>query len=146
MAKKAKKKRVWVLQAMVFSALRRAFRTYPPYKETLDEGKEEYYVDSKKGKKLRRVRFKCEKCNKKYARANIAIDHIVPVIDVAGVAKRPNGQPDFNEYIDRLYCAKSNLQRLCLTCHKAKSKEENKQRLTIKKNNSATTPTRKGKK
>jgi 5-methylcytosine-specific restriction endonuclease McrA len=143
MAKKAKKKRVWVLQAMVFSVLRRAFRMYPPYKETLDDAKEEYYVDSKKGKKMRRVRFKCAKCSKKYARTNIAVDHIIPVVDFTGVAKQEDDTPDFNIYIKRLYCARKNLQILCLPCHKAKTKDEGKQRTASK---TTTKPTRKGSK
>jgi hypothetical protein len=144
MAKKAKK-RVWVLQAMVFSALRRAFRTYPPYKETLDDAKEEYYIDSKKGKKLRRVRFRCNKCGKKYARTNVAVDHRIPVVDFTGVAKQEDGETDFNIYIKRLYCARGNLQILCLPCHKEKTKDEGKQR-TASKTTTKIQPTRKGKK
>jgi hypothetical protein len=145
MAKKAKKKE-WVLQAAIFSMLRRGFRTFPPYKETLDEAKEVYFIKSKKGKQLRRVRFRCTTCKQKFARANIVVDHVEPVISVTGVAQQLNGQPDFNKYIDRLYCAKSNLQAICKTCHTAKSNAENKLRREAKKPKTTTKPTRKGSK
>jgi 5-methylcytosine-specific restriction endonuclease McrA len=133
MVKKAKKKREWVLQAAVFSALRRIFRTYPPYREVLDEAKEEYYVNSKKGTKMRRVRFACNHCGNKYARKGIAIDHITPVVDLSGLAKQPDGEVDFNVYIKRLFCPKSNLQSLCKKCHAVKSASEGKVRAKLRK-------------
>lgn len=133
MVKKAKKKRVWVLQAAVFSALRRIFRTYPPYRETLDEAKEEYFVASKKGTKMRRVRFACNKCGKKYARKGVSIDHDSPVIQVTGSPRQPNGEIDYNVYIDRLFCTKDNLNCLCNKCHKEKSAIEVKQRAKFRK-------------
>lgn len=133
MVKKAKKKSGWVLQATVFSALRRSFRTYPPYKETLEASKEEYYINSKKGTKMRRVRFVCNSCGNKYSRKGVAIDHIQPVIDLAGVARQPDGEVDFNVYIKRLFCPKSNLQTICKKCHTEKSAAEGKLRAKLRK-------------
>lgn len=121
-------KRRWVLQAAVFSALRRIFRTYPPYSNVRNRAKEEFYIKSKKGKSLRRVRFKCEMCGKKYSSKNVAVDHIEPVIGISGLKRQPNGDPDFNVYIARLFCSEENLQLLCSPCHANKSKNENKQR------------------
>lgn len=122
------KKRKWVLQAAVFSALRRIFRTYPPYNEVRNRAKEVYYVKSKKGKDLKRVRFKCESCGGKYAAKNVAIDHVESVVPVTGLPTQTNGDPDFNVYIKRLFCGIDNLQLLCKKCHADKSKNENKQR------------------
>lgn len=49
---------------------------------------------------------------------NIFVDHIDPIVD-------PNiGFTSFDDYIDRLYCEKDNLQLLCGECHDKKSLEE----------------------
>jgi hypothetical protein len=54
----------------------------------------------------------------------MAVDHIDPVVSVN------DGFQDWNEFIARLWCDKSNLQRVCDTCHDKKTAEERIARLT----------------
>lgn len=111
----------------MYSALRRAHRNSPEYRDTLKAAKYEYFIDSKKGKKLRRVHFQCAQCKERYSRKQVFVDHISPVID-------PNtGKVDFNTYISRLFCGKLGLQILHKTCHDVKTKIENALRRKIKK-------------
>jgi len=49
---------------------------------------------------------------------NIFVDHIVPIVDPA------LGFISWDSVIERMFCDSSNLQLLCLKCHKAKSQEE----------------------
>lgn len=128
-----KKKKTWALQPAIYSALRRNFRTYPAYSETLKEAKREYFIKSKKGKPLRRVKFLCCECLKEVSQKEIRVDHVDPVVPIEGIPLQNNGLPDFNTYIDRLYCNKSNLQCICKSCHDLKSKQENKARKESKK-------------
>lgn len=126
------KKKQFVIQAKVFAALRKVFKSYPFYKEILNECKEEYFEKSKHGKDLRRVHFKCSICNNFFKKPEFVVDHIEPVIPVEGLPQRGN-LPDFNVYAERLFCEKENLQGICKTCHDKKSKEENKERRNLKK-------------
>lgn len=119
-------KRVWNLQAAVYSALRRAHRNSPEYHQALKNAKSDFYIPSKKGKPMRRVHFQCIKCGSKNSRKTVAVDHKEPVVEVTGKA-------DFNTYISRLFCGIKGLQILCKVCHDAKSKEENRQRRIHKK-------------
>lgn len=64
------------------------------------------------------VQYSCQACLKWFASKEISIDHIVPVIPVDGTFT------DWNTFVERLCCAKDNLQRLCSTCHLAKSNHE----------------------
>lgn len=71
--------------------------------------------------------YKCAHCQGEFTSTNIEVDHINPVVD-------PKiGFVDWNTYITRLFCEKSNYQALCKTCHKIKSAQEKKER---KKNES----------
>lgn len=120
----SKKPYKWVEQAVVISAMRRAFRRYPAYKQCLDNAKTEYFTPSKHGKQLRRVQFECAGCHEKLQRKQVAVDHISSVIDTNV------GFVDYDTYAKRLFCNLENLQVLCnlgpLSCHKIKTKAENK--------------------
>ncbi len=49
---------------------------------------------------------------------NIFVDHIVPIVD-------PHiGFTNWDDYINRIFCEKDNLQLLCGECHDKKSVEE----------------------
>jgi len=116
----------WSLEAAIYSALRRAHRNSPEYREALKLAKEEYFIKSKKGKDLRRVRFKCKTCGEANNRKLVNIDQKLSVIPIIG-------KTDFNDYISRLFCGVNGLQILCKRCHNEKSKQENKQRREYKK-------------
>lgn len=114
----SKKPYKWVEQAVVISAMRRAFRRYPAYKQCLDNAKTEYFIPSKHGKKLRRVQFECTSCHSQNSRKLIEVDHVASVVDPT------TGFVDYNTYALRLFCNLDNLAVLCKTCHKTKSKQE----------------------
>jgi hypothetical protein len=139
MAIEGKKKKPWVRDAAIYSALRRAYRSSPAVAECLDSGKEEFFIPSKKGKPMRRVRFSCEKCDWKGPRAKkatkkhkatpgIVVDHIDPVVDFADANLLSDGTRNWIKQIDRLFVQRIGLQRLCSVCHTAKSKDENARR------------------
>jgi hypothetical protein len=139
MATEGKKKKPWVRDAAIYSALRRAYRSSPAVAQCLDEGKEEFFIPSKKGKPMRRVRFSCEKCDWKGPRAKkktkkrpaapgIAVDHVEPVIDPVDGNLLLDGTRNWIKQILRLFVDRKGLQRLCPTCHTAKSKAENARR------------------
>lgn len=52
----------------------------------------------------------------------IKIDHIEPI------GKQPTDMGEFGLWLPRLFCPISNLQGLCNTCHKSKTKIENAER------------------
>lgn len=74
---------------------------------------------------MRRVHFQCEQCGLCVDRKKFAVDHIDTVIPLQGLPKYGEG-PDYNVYIERLFCDVNNLQGLCKTCHDVKTKAENK--------------------
>lgn len=49
---------------------------------------------------------------------NIFVDHINPIVDPTV------GFVSWDSVIERMFCDSDNLQLLCLTCHKKKSREE----------------------
>ena len=59
------------------------------------------------------------------------VDHIEPVIAVENSGK----EKDWNQVIKRLFCEESNLQSICMFCHKVKSMAERSDREKVKKEN-----------
>lgn len=94
-----KVKKEWKPDAYIKSHLRKIWRWSPQRRECL------------KAKA-------CINCNGR--RRKLFADHIEPVVDPK------TGFIDWNIYIKRLFSG--GLQPLCEECHKAKSKEENRQR------------------
>lgn len=124
---KVKRPYKWVEQAVVISAMRRVFRRYPGYKACLEAAKSEYFVPSKTGKPMRRVQFKCAKCLKQVKNTDKVVDHILPVVNPSV------GYVDYNVYAQRLFCSIDNLQCICISCHKEKSRRENLERKKSRK-------------
>lgn len=136
---KKKDKKPFDLDKFLEKELLRAFKRTPMYSEAKKRAKEEFFVESKNGKPMRRVWYKCAKCNKfffdKTGMREIAVDHIDPVVPL----DRPlRGR---GEYVERLFCSIDNLQVLCnykgerngvKSCHKIKTAEE-KAKLSIMK-------------
>lgn len=109
--------------------LRASFKKTPMFSEALKRAKEEYFEESKNGKKLRRVRYKCNGCGRYFKNkgGEIAVDHIEPVISLE------DGFVNMDVYISRLFCSVDNLQVLCnypgerdgvKSCHKIKTATE----------------------
>jgi len=88
-------------------------------------------------KRSRRARgeYECAMCHGIFKSTQIVLDHIVPVVPVVeGFPFRPNGKPDWNIFIDRLFCEAEGFQVLCdAGCHSAKTAIEDKLRAEFAK-------------
>ncbi len=106
--------------AFITSALRSAFRRYPAKWVTLKSA----FVSRKinKASKREAAHYKCASCRQDFVQKDVQVDHIIPVVG-------PEGFKGWDVYIERLLCEASNLQVLCTTCHKAKTKKEKLERV-----------------
>lgn len=114
------------------SALRRAFSRSPVVWEVLKEGRRYYpkYNKDKTRSKKDGVETHCQVCDQWHrAPMKVAVDHIDPVVPVETLSE---GMDDLNVYVARLWCAKSNLQRICKDCHDKKTKAEREARKAYK--------------
>jgi 5-methylcytosine-specific restriction endonuclease McrA len=121
----AKKKPKYNPNSVIRGALRRAFARSPLVQEVMAESRREeprYKQDGTRHKK-NWVQRQCQVCGNWESSSKMAVDHIQPVVSV------DNGFQDWNEFITRLWCDKSNLQRICDTCHDKKTTEERIARL-----------------
>lgn len=105
------------------NALRRAFSRSPIIIEMMQVNKRKVPRYNKDGTraKVDSVEHLCSVC-KQWKRSSktskVAIDHIDPVIDPKV------GFVDLNTYFARLWCDKSNLQKICGECHRQKTNAE----------------------
>lgn len=107
----------------VRSAIRRAFSRSPVVQEMTRENVRRFPKFRKNGTraKVDGTEHLCALC-KQWKRGKVSIDHIVPVVD-------PEiGFIGFDEYFKRMFCDRSNLQKLCSDCHNVKTAYEWKQR------------------
>ena len=113
------------LKTFITSTLRSGFRKFPPKFETLKEAS----VGKKVNKKTGRVaeHFKCATCKQDFPAKEVNVDHLEPVVCPV------EGFINWDVYIKRMFCDKSNLQVLCEGCHDKKSAEERKIRATKSK-------------
>ncbi|MEM4380505.1 MAG: hypothetical protein QXL01_07490 [Thermoplasmatales archaeon] len=137
-SQKDKKIKNFCLRRHIEKTLRASFKKTPLYNEAKRQAREEYFEESKHGKLLRRVHYKCAKCGRYFrdGGGEIAVDHIEPVISLE------EGFRNFDEYIARLFCPQSNLQVLCnykgerdgvKSCHKLKTAKERATATTYKR-------------
>ncbi len=104
------------IQGFIVSVLRAGARRWPPKYLTLADAYVGKKVNIKTGREGKH--YLCAACKQEYPAKEVQVDHINPVVDPK------TGFTTWDEYINRLYCGKENLQVLCLECHKRKSKEE----------------------
>lgn len=112
-------------RTFIVSVLRAGSRKWPPKYQVLNEAKTEKKVNTKT-KRLAQ-HFQCAACNCDVPSTQIQVDHIEPVVSVT------SGFTSWDDFIERLYCEKTNLQVLCKPCHALKTKKErdaSKQRTT----------------
>jgi len=99
------------------SALRAAFRRYPPKYQVIQEAKRK----KKRGKADKNGRqkweYKCAECKKHWPNKVVIVDHIEP----AGSLRSYSDLPQF---VERLFCGPEGLQVLCKPCHHLKTMEE----------------------
>lgn len=112
-------KRNWII-----SQLRRTTFRYPPAIEADSRNKEIYYIPSKTGKMMKRLKWHCEICGKQNLKTSEKNrDHVKPVVG-------PEGFIDWNNYLENFYCDTRGFQTICISCHDIKTKKENQGRKT----------------
>jgi 5-methylcytosine-specific restriction endonuclease McrA len=66
----------------------------------------------------------CAECKQPTAMYQMQVDHIDPIIPLDLTLE----DMSWDTVIDRTWCAQTNLQPLCIPCHKEKTKQERKAR------------------
>lgn len=107
-------------RSFVTSAIRGAFRRWPPKFKVLKNAQTTKKINKSSGKMA--MHYKCAVCKKQFTSTNVQVDHILPVVDPE------TGFVDWDTFIDRMFCEEENLQVVCKPCHLKKSKEERKKR------------------
>ena len=157
-----KKKKSFNFNSFLTKVLRASFKKTPMYHNTLAMAKEEYFVESKTGKPMRRVGFRCAGCKRRFREyleldkepdviqfekvpkaiaegrkkkiKMIAVDHVHPIVDP------DEGFDGWGKYIQAHFFGEC--QVLCNypgkiddkeSCHAVKTREENAVRVQTRK-------------
>lgn len=112
--------------SFIVAVLRSGSRRWPPKYETLNEAKTEKKTNKKTGRLAQH--FQCASCKEEYTSKDVQVDHIDPIIDPAV------GWVSWDNFVERLFCEKENLQVLCKPCHENKTKGERNRRKKSSKN------------
>ncbi len=99
--------------SFIRSGLRRMWSRYPVKYQVRQEARKPYKGEDKRTKWL----YKCNKCKQFFKTKEVEVDHIKP----AGSLK---DYSDLAGFVERLFCAKDNLQVLCKPCHKEITKQQ----------------------
>ena len=112
-------------------ANRRLFARSPLVQEKLEESRQEFPRYKKDGTRHKKnwVKRQCEVCGEWVPSSQIAIDHIDPVVPPEGFPAHYDIWDRITLFLKRLWCDKSNLQRICDTCHDKKTNAERIARL-----------------
>lgn len=107
-------------KSFIISALRGAFRRYPPKQQCIEKA----FTGIKKNPKTGRMckHYRCSSCKEEFPRKEVVADHIKPIVDPK------KGFIDFNTWIVRGFVALKALQCMCKGCHKVKTNEERTKR------------------
>lgn len=110
---------------------RRLFARSPLVREKLEESRQEFPRYKKDGSLAKKpwVKRQCEVCGSWVSSTKIAIDHIDPVVPPAGFPTHFDMWDRITMFLKRLWCDKSNLQRICDDCHDKKTYAERIARL-----------------
>lgn len=103
--KKSKKKRVWNLKTKIVVALRQVWLRSPLRYEAIKNAREHPN------------QYRCAICREFFPAKEIRVDHIVKVVGAKGI-------DSWDDFISALFCDATNLQILCVPCHKEKTKQE----------------------
>lgn len=106
--------------SFITSTLRAGARRWQPKYDTLNAAKTEKKINVKTGRMAQH--YQCELCKQEFTQKDMEVDHIKPVVDPK------KGFTTWDNFIDRLFCEKHNLQAICKPCHKVKTKEEKQER------------------
>lgn len=128
----AKKKKPPFNQEMAIRGVnRRLFARSPIVVEKKEESRQEFPRYKKDGTLAKKpwVKRQCEVCLNWVGSTKIAIDHIDPVVPPQGFPVSMDMWDRINVFLRRLWCDKTNLQRICSTCHDSKTNLERITRL-----------------
>ena len=103
----------------ITNVLRQASISWEGRTECLNRGRRKRIVGKlKDGRDETLWENNCESCNKWFLQKDnmIEVDHIVEIGPYKG---------DLHEFANRIFCEQSNLQRLCIECHKRKTSNFN---------------------
>lgn len=128
----AKKRPLFNQEMSIRGVNRRLFARSPLVQEKLDESRQEFPRYKKDGTLAKKpwVKRQCEVCNQWVGSTKIAIDHIDPVVPPDGFPAHYDMWDRITLFLKRLWCEKSNLQRICDECHDKKTYKERIERLT----------------
>lgn len=128
----AKKRPPFNQEMSIRGVNRRLFARSPLVQEKLDESRQEFPRYKKDGTLAKKpwVKRQCEVCNQWVGSTKIAIDHIDPVVPPDGFPAHYDMWDRITLFLKRLWCEKSNLQRICDECHDKKTYKERIERLT----------------
>lgn len=111
---------------LVKAALRRVFSRSELRKNALEKNVLELFDPNRP--RVTKWVF-CDICGLIFPKYLAQVDHIVPLIELDKTLESYT----WDQIIERLWCEVNNLSVLDKACHKAKSKEENKQRREFRK-------------
>jgi len=122
----AKKRPKFNQEMSIRGANRRLFARSPLVREKLEESRQEFprYKNDGTRHKKNWVKRECEVCSNWVPSSQIAIDHIDPVVPPEGFSSHLDMWDRIILFLKRLWCDKSNLQRICDPCHDSKTKAE----------------------
>ena len=106
-------------RSFVKSALRSASQRWPPKFHSLNEACTVAKINVKTGRMAKH--YKCNQCKNDFPAKEVEVNHILPVVPTSGFTT-------WDEVIERMFCEKEGLEVVCKPCHKAITKEENKER------------------
>jgi len=120
-----KKRPKYNKNSVIRGALRRAFARSDEVRDIIAESRREVPKYKKDGTLAKKpsVQRQCQVCDQWVGSTKIVVDHKEPVVSVE------DGFQDWNVFIDRLWCDRSNLQRICNICHHVKTQIERIDRL-----------------
>lgn len=105
-------------QGLVKGALRRIFSRSDMRRHAIEMASIPGFKDARKPRVKKWAR--CQLCFSICPAYLMEVDHIEPVVPVTSSL----GKMTVDELVDHIWCGEDNLQVLCLTCHKNKSKIE----------------------
>lgn len=104
--------------SFIKSALRSASQRWPPRYECLNKAKRGKLINRKTGRLAEH--YVCKACKQLFPAKEVQVDHVQPIINPI------TGFTSWDDVIRNMFCEETNLQVLCLDCHKNKTQEERK--------------------
>ncbi len=114
-------------RGLIKGALRRVFARSDLRRQAIDSAALPGHADLSRPRVKSWVR--CNECKKPEAKSYCVVDHLTPLVPL----DRALDEMTWDELLDRLWCDISNLQVLCETCHKLKTKVETRARRDFKR-------------